>query len=73
MIVAVQFMVPTPVLETENVVVPDEDATSRLSGVTERTGGGGVPACVTVTSLGLPAAPGAVTRIIPCREDVLMF
>ena len=32
-----------------------------------------VPTCVTVTSLGLPVAPGAVTRIVPCRVDVLMF
>ena len=37
---AVQLMAPPPVFETENVVVPDEDATSRLLGVTERAGGG---------------------------------
>ena len=35
---AVQLMVPVPVLATENVVVPDEDATSRLLGVTESSG-----------------------------------
>ncbi len=32
-----------------------------------------VDACVTVTSLGLPVAPDAVTRIVPVRADVLVL
>jgi hypothetical protein len=34
---------------------------------------GGVGACVTVTSLGLPVAPVAVTRMVAVRDEVLMF
>ncbi len=32
-----------------------------------------VDACVTVTSLGLPVAPDAVTRIVPVCADVLVL
>ena len=35
---AVQGMVPVPVLDTLNVVVPASFATSRLAGLTETTG-----------------------------------
>ncbi len=44
-----QFIVPVPVLDTPNVVVPDINATSRLPGVTVNTGCD-ASACVTVTS-----------------------
>jgi hypothetical protein len=78
-----QGMVPVPVLETLNVVVPVSFATSRLDGITESTSSGsgdgpgpgpgsgaGVPACVTIMSFGVPVAPVAVTRIVPVRADV---
>jgi hypothetical protein len=58
---AVHGMVPYPVLETPNVVVPAVLATSRLDGVTESVI---VPACVTLTVFGLPAAPVAVTWMV---------
>ena len=58
---AVHGMVPYPVLETPNVVVPAVLATSRLDGVTESVI---VPACVTVTVFGLPDAPAAVTWMV---------
>ena len=32
-----------------------------------------VDACVTVTSMGLPVAPDAVTRIVPVHADVLVL
>ena len=35
---AVQFIVPVPVFDTLNEVLPDEDVTSRCEGVTESTG-----------------------------------
>jgi hypothetical protein len=68
----VQDMVPAPVFETLNVVVPAFLATSRLTGDTDRTGcvGVAVGACVTVTSLGLPAAPVAVTRMVAVRTEM---
>jgi hypothetical protein len=37
---AVQAIVPAPAFETLNVVVPDWELTSRLSGATESIGGG---------------------------------
>jgi hypothetical protein len=55
---AVQGMVPEPALDTPKVVVPAPFETFWLVGVTERSG---MPACVTVTSTGLPDAPVAVT------------
>ena len=71
--VAVQFIVPVPVFETEKVVVPDGEDTERLSGATASIGCVAVPAWVTVTSLGLPVAPVAVTRIVPVRLSVEPF
>ena len=35
--------------------------------------GNTIPACVTVTSFGLPVAPVAVTRIVPVRTDVVVL
>ena len=79
--VADHGMVPVPVLETLNVVVPVSFATSRLDGESISSGSGegpgpgpgpgsGVPACVTITSFGVPVASVAVTRIVPVRADV---
>ena len=67
---AVQGIVPVPVLEMLNVVVPTPFATSRLTGDTDRTGCVlPLPACVTVTSIGLLVAPVAVTRIVAVRDE----
>ncbi len=60
---AVQFIVPPQVLVTLNVVLPADEDTSLLSGTTDSTQV--FPPCVTVTFLGLPFAPGAVTVIVP--------
>lgn len=70
----VHGMVPAPMLETLNVVAPAPFATSRLPGDTDRTGVCAFMAvCVTVTSLGLPIAPFAVTRIVAVRDKVPVF
>jgi hypothetical protein len=53
------------------VVVPPSGPTGWLSGVTESTAAPG--ACVTVTVLGLAAAPAAVTVIVPLRSLVVVF
>ena len=58
-------MVPVPVLETLNVIVPESLDTLWLEGLTESAG---LPACVTVTSTGLPDAPLAVTRMVAVRD-----
>jgi len=76
--VAVQGIVPVPVLDTLKVVAPASFVTDLLGGVTDSTGVGvgvgvGVDACVTVTSIGLPVAPVAVTCMVAVRADVLVF
>jgi hypothetical protein len=70
---AVHGIVPVPVLATLNVVVPASFATFRVAGVTDKMGCAGVSAWVTVTSIGLPVAPVAVTRIVAVRGDVLVL
>jgi uncharacterized Zn-binding protein involved in type VI secretion len=69
---AVHGIVPVPVLETLNNVVPISFATFWVAGDTNRTGCV-FPACVTVTSTGLPVAPFAVTRMVARRAEVLVF
>jgi hypothetical protein len=69
---AVHGIVPVPMLETLNDVVPISFATLRVAGDTDRTGCV-FPACVTVTSTGLPVAPFAVTRMVADRTEVLVF
>ena len=69
---ATQFIVPVPVLDTLNVVVPDIDATPRLPGFTVSTDCDALT-CVTVTSTGLPDAPDAVIRMAPVLDEVLVL
>ena len=66
-------IVPVPVLETRKVIVPAFSSTSWLGGSTKSTGSSRVPACLTVTSFGLPVAPVADTRIVPVRAVVLVL
>jgi hypothetical protein len=69
---AVHDIVTFPVLAMPNVAVPLSFATSRLAGDTDRTGCI-IPACVTVTSRELPAAPVEVTWIVPVRAVGLVL
>jgi hypothetical protein len=64
---AVHDIVPLPALDTVNVAIPVSFDTTWLAGVTDSTVCTGVAACVTVTSVGLPVAPVAVTRIVADR------
>ena len=65
------IVVLVTVLEMLNVVVPASFDTSRVDGLTERTG---VGACVTVTSTGLPVAPlVAVIRMVAVRLKVVVL
>jgi len=63
----VQFIVPEPVFKTLKFVVPALCPTVTVEGLTLSWGAAGAAACTTVTSVGLPVAPGAVTRIVPVR------
>ena len=68
---AVHDIVPTPVFDTPKLVVPESFETLWVEGLTESTM---LPAAwVTVTSIGLPVAPVAVTRIVPVRVDVVLL
>ncbi|MCX5769364.1 MAG: hypothetical protein NTZ09_03700, partial [Candidatus Hydrogenedentes bacterium] len=67
----VQFIVPAPVFDTLNDVLPEDDVTSRCEGVTDRTGWAVVPACTMLSVIGLPVAPEAVTWTVPVRELVV--
>ncbi len=60
---------PPPVLRTLNERLPPPTPQSQLVGVTDRVAGPRV-ACVTVTFMGLPAAPGMVTVTVPMRTVV---
>ena len=62
--------VTVTVLETPNVVVPASFGTSRVGGLTERTG---VGACVTVTYTGLFVVPLAVIRMVAVRLEVVVL
>jgi hypothetical protein len=72
---AVQSIVPAPVFETLNIVLPAFIAKFRLTGDTDRTGCVGVVnvgACVTLTStsMGLPVSPVVVTQMVAVRAEV---
>ena len=66
----VQGMVPVPVLETLNVVIPADLVTLCDTGLTESDA---IPCWVTVTSIRLPVAPVAVMRIVPVLDAVVVL
>ena len=70
-IAAVQLMVPIPVLETLNDVVPAFFPTTGAAGDTESAQL--PPTCVTVTSLGVLVPPWSVMRMVAIRDSVLVF
>ena len=70
---AVHAIVPVPALDTLKVIDAASLVTTRLAGVTDSTVCTGAPACVTVTSAGLPLASLAVTRIVAVRLAVPVF